>query len=177
MGNRAWDEAYYCDQYWAIGNMAENMNNILMDFINNPDLNNLSRRLDDKLSELEGKYSQRFSDPVTGALNTATWNAYQTLRDFTQGNVSETDVQRAVNNAYAEIDAFLSNSSSNQREFQDAVNSLNATAASAGDITNQTQYTQGYQGSTHTGGAQAAGSILGLETIEQLLSLCTLAVK
>ncbi|MDR0740576.1 MAG: hypothetical protein LBF34_02595 [Puniceicoccales bacterium] len=172
IGDRAWGESG-CDQYWAIGNMAEKINEILLNFSNNSNLEYLSFELEYHLWEKENRYSERFSDPVTGALNTATWNAYRMLYDFTQGNASKADVRQAVNDAYAEIDAFLASSPSNQQEFQDAVNSLNATAESAGTVDNSTSYTHGYQGSTHTNGAQAAGSILGLEAIKDILSLYT----
>jgi hypothetical protein len=169
IGDKAWSESG-CDQYWAVGNMAVYMDIMLMDFMNNPNLNRFVQDLDFHIWDKEGRYSQRFSDPVTGELNTATWNAYQTLYNFATGNATKADVQQAVQNAYAKIDAFLANSSSNQQEFQDAVNFLNETAATAGDLSHQNTYTLGYQGSAHTNGAQAAGSVLGLKAIEDIIS-------
>jgi hypothetical protein len=169
IGDKAWSQGWF-DQYWAIPNMAYYVNNVLQDFINNPNLSSLLSNLNYHLQDKEWQYSQRFNDPVTGAFNAATWKTYEALRDLVQGSASKADVQQAINNAYSEIDAFISNSSSNQQEFQDAINFLDATAASAGDINNKTPYTQAYQGDARTGGAQAAGSIIGLSRIEELLS-------
>jgi hypothetical protein len=169
-GNEAFDEVLYCNEYWALGNLVENMNNILISFLEGRNLNAFAPRLRRLIGALEQTYALRLSDPLTGAFNRATWRVYQLFRDFARGDVTRGDLQEAVRCAYLALNDFLSNSETNQKQFLHAVGSLNATARTAGDIHSQTSYTQPYQGSPSKGGAQAALSLLGLGTIEHFLS-------
>ena len=180
LGKRCGDQAYSdstyssypekMDIYWVIANTAESINLYVKYMISsstqNPDFSNFKINLtklvtDDHKTKFENAIT---SLETTSSMNRATWDCYNELNNFLQGNQGKTinDVYDAISNAYTEIHNLIYD---DDYDLRAAITSLN--------IYLNSNYNYYYGLNSHTEGSQAVFNLLGLQGVEHFLSIYT----
>ncbi|MDR3317331.1 MAG: hypothetical protein LBS71_00820, partial [Puniceicoccales bacterium] len=133
-------------QSWAVGNMAEKLSGIIRNFLlgSATNLNAMAAQIQNQMNSCVGEYNvkthyqQAEFNPLSGHINTLTWEAYEMLLRYCNGEVSSNDVKNAIDRAKSSIQSF--SLLANKKGFSNVMLCLIKISASAGTMHSQIRY-------------------------------------